>query len=170
MSVPTDRGSFAPHVLCRCEQCALKHGDQADLEQVEIENLRNEVVRLKEQLQVERSIWKNKLDDAIGEWSTAIAAKVSLQIELKNLNHTVVDLKAERDGALAEAAAAKRERNIQRAQIDCLEKVLAQEEVEAVRRERLACASVARTSNFVDGPAGTVESQIAAAILARGGA
>jgi hypothetical protein len=57
--------------------------------------------------------------------------------------NTTSQLRAERDGAIAQAAAAKREVSIQRSQIDCLERVLRQDEVEAVTKEREACAKVA---------------------------
>lgn len=40
---------------------------------------------------------------------------------------------------------------------------------EAVAREREACAMIAKRSNFVDGPDGTIEGQIAVAIRARKG-
>lgn len=64
-----DRGSFAPHVPCNCTACELRHGDQADPEHDELEQLRGEVAEL-----------KHLVNRKMG---------------------TILDLRAERDAALA---------------------------------------------------------------------
>lgn len=87
-----DRGSFASHVPCRCVDCADRHGDQVSPDDVEIDALKAEVARLSAAGMKEFT----KHQETIGTCDA--------------LRKEIAVLLAERDGAIAEAAAAKRER------------------------------------------------------------
>lgn len=58
----------------------------------ECDELLVRVSDLRKQRDGERDQWKRRVDESIGEWSTAIAAKVILELEVKNLKHALKEL------------------------------------------------------------------------------
>lgn len=124
MNTTNDRGSFAPHAPCNCEQCALKHGDQADLEQVEINALRNEVVKLKAErnrAEQHQETATEAAHELLGRAEKAETDVVRLKGELRlwSERHQCDSCRiGELAGAIAEGVAAKRERDALQLQLN----------------------------------------------------